>query len=89
MNGEDNNYMKNREMVANIRICVELLKKFEKFFNYQEIETALYLYARLGNGTTRELSNEDIEELYNTMQDIDGSIFNEDLNDWTYNNLEV
>ena len=38
---------------------------------------------------TRELSNEDIEKLYNTMQDIDGSIFNEDLNDWTYNNLEV
>ena len=76
-------------METNIRKCVEALKKLEKNFSYGEIETALYIYARLGEKATKELSNEDIEELYNTMQDIDGSIFNEDLNDWTYNNLEV
>lgn len=76
-------------MVDNIKKCVEALKKLEKNFSYGEIETALYIYARLGEKATEELSNEDIEELYNTMQDIDGSIFNEDLNDWTYNNLEV
>ena len=76
-------------MVDNIKKCVEALKKLEKNFSYGEIETALYIYARLGEKATEELSNEDIEELYNTMQDIDGSIFNEDLNDWAYNNLEV
>jgi hypothetical protein len=76
-------------MVDNIRKCVEALKKLEKNFSYGEIETAFYIYARLGEKAAEELSNEDIEELYNTMQDIDGSIFNEDLNDWTYNNLEV
>lgn len=76
-------------MVDNIRKCVEKLVELENDFDYPEVETALYLYARLGEEATRELSNEDIEELYNTMQDIDGSIFNEDLNDWTYNNLEV
>lgn len=76
-------------MIDNIRKCVEKLVELENDFDFAEIETALYLYARLGEGATRELSNEDIEKLYNTMQDIDGSIFNEDLNDWTYNNLEV
>ena len=76
-------------MVDNIRKCVEKLVELENDFDFTEIETALYLYARLGEGATRELSNEDIEKLYNTMQDIDVSIFNEDLNDWTYNNLEV
>lgn len=76
-------------MVDNIRKCVEKLRELESDFDFTEIETAFYLYTRLGEDTTRELSNEDIEELYNTMQDIDGSIFNEDLNDWTYNNLEV
>ena len=76
-------------MIDNIRKCVEKLVELENNFDFTEIEPALYLYARLGEVATRELSNEDIEELYNTMQDIDGSIFNEDLNDWTYNNLEV
>lgn len=76
-------------MVDNIRKCVEKLTKLENDFNYPEIETALYLYARYGENQTKELSNEDIEELFNTMQNIDGSIFNEDLNDWAFENLEV
>jgi hypothetical protein len=76
-------------MVDNIRKCVEKLTKLENDFDYPEVETALYLYARYGENQTKELSNEDIEELYNTMQNIDGSIFNEDLNDWAFENLEV
>lgn len=35
-------------MVDNIKKCVEALKKLEKNFSYGEIETALYIYARLG-----------------------------------------
>lgn len=76
-------------MVDNIRKCVEALKKLEKNFSYGEIETALYIYARLGTDTANELSSEEIKELYNKMQDIDGSIFDEELNEWTYNSLEV
>lgn len=75
-------------METNIRKCVEALKKLEKKFSYGEIETAIYIYARLGEKAAEELSNEDIEELYNTMQDIDGSIFNEELNEWTNENIE-
>ena len=76
-------------MSKNIRIIIRKLIELEGNFDYGEIETALYIYARLGEKTAEELSNEDIEGLYNAIQDIDGSIFNEDLNDWTYNNLEV
>lgn len=76
-------------MVDNIRKCVEKLVELENDFDYPEVETALYLYARYGENQTKELSNEDIEELFNTMQNIDGSIFNEDLNDWAFENLEV
>lgn len=76
-------------METNIRKCVEKLTKLENDFDYPEVETALYLYARYGENQTKELSNEDIEELFNKMQNIDGSIFNEDLNDWAFENLEV
>lgn len=75
-------------METDIRKCVEALEKLEKEFNYGAIETAIYIYARLGIEKANELSSEEIKELYNKMQDIDGSIFDEELNEWTNENIE-
>mgnify|MGYP003330760655 CR=1 FL=1 len=33
------------------------------------------------------LGNEDFEEIYNMLQDYDGSIFNEDINDYMNSNF--
>lgn len=75
-------------METDIRKCVEALEKLEKEFNYGAIETAIYIYARLGTDEANALSSEKIKKLYNKMQDIDGSIFDEELNEWTDENIE-
>lgn len=41
-------------METNIRKCVEALEKLEKKFSYREIETAIYIYARLGEKAAEE-----------------------------------
>lgn len=64
-------------MEENILKIMEELKKLEKNFDYTELETAFYIYARYG---VEDYRKEQIEEIYETLQNYDGSLFNEDIN---------
>jgi hypothetical protein len=75
-------------MKDDIKKTIEQLDKISNNYGYRKFETAVYIYMRLGN-VIDYLDEEDIEELDSVMENMDGSIFNEDLNDWTFNNLEV
>lgn len=70
---------------------LELLETFEELmekYGYRKLETAIYLYMRSDDETVRNTEESKIFELSKYLENIDGSLFNEDINYWLENNIE-
>ena len=76
-------------MKEEIKKIIKELKNVDEKFGYRHFETAVYIYMRLGDTAIDDLAEEDVKDLDTYMEYIDGSIFDEDLNNWTLENLEV
>lgn len=74
-------------MKNNILNVIKRLEELETDFNFSELETGIYLYCRFGKNQVKDLTEEDFEDIYNNIQDFDGSLFNEDINDYMYSNF--
>lgn len=78
-------------MGGNIKECVKMLEEcLEEDFDFGTIKTAIYLYIEFGRRKVEELSEQDIEKLFDFMEfEFEDSLFNEKLNTFVKKNLEV
>lgn len=74
-------------MKNNILSLIEILEGLEGDFDFSELETGIYLYCRFGKNQVKDLTEEDFENICNNIQEYDGSLFNEDINDYMYSNF--
>lgn len=69
---------------------IKILEDIENNWGYRDLETAFYLYARFGKTFVEEkLDDEDIDEIDKHLEDFDGSLFNEDINDYVQSNFDI
>lgn len=76
-------------MKKGILELIKVLEEIEDNWGYRDLETAFYLYGRFGKDWVEEnLDDDDVDEIDKMLENYDGSLFNEDINNYVSSNFE-